>query len=135
MSRIIVISRKIALPFLHTTSKYKSKMNYNNVPSVSPYPEIHTDRFISYLKYLTEEVEKSQGFIESENFWSHLGLGFGAQYTAAVTVSKWQTEKDWHNWFKSKERFNIHKNYKDVLESESFEILVKRNPPNDMPLL
>ena len=135
MSRIIVISRKIARPFLQTTSKYKSKINCNDVPSFPSYSEIHTDRFINYLKYLTEEVEKSQGFIESENYWSHLGLSFGVQYTAAVTVSKWQTEKDWHTWFKSKERFNIHKNYKDVLESEKFEILVKRTYPNDIPLL
>ena len=114
MSWVVVISRKVARP--------ACRLGY-----------AESYQFAEYLNQLTKAANQKAGFISSNSFWSnHRSC---ERYNTAISVSKWTSEKHWEDWLKSRTRAEIYCEHKDMIESEKFEVLIKKKDTNTVPLL
>ena len=76
--------------------------------------------FGMYVNKLSELVEIQPGFIKSESFWCR-------ESNNIVSMSDWESKKDWENWFNSNERNKIVKANENFVQEEHFHTLHKTN--------
>ena len=68
-----------------------------------------------------------KGFHESESYHNLFvpDINFD-NIDSIITISKWDSYKDWNNWYYSDERNEIKEKYKDIIDNENIYVL-KRN--------
>ena len=94
-------------------------------------------RFIEYTNSLSEFAKKSPGFVSSNSFWeTQIESTEQPELSIKIiSISEWETLNDWNKWFQSYERAKIHAQYKDIIDSETFSLLNKKLPTDDIFLL
>ena len=90
---------------------------------------------INYTNDLSIQVKIQDGFISSKSFWKVPINDRFDKKLIVISISKWETTRHWNKWFNSKDRNNIHSNYKDIIEKETFSILNEKLDTDDMFLL
>ena len=55
-------------------------------------------------------------------------------YKNIYNLSEWETQKDWYNWLNSNRRKKINDVFKDVIEMESYDVLLPTGD-DEVPLL
>lgn len=117
MSRLIrIISKKI------------TKSNNGFIPRT---------RFTEYTNSLSEFAKKSPGFVSSNSYWETQieSTDNPEESIKIISISEWKTLNDWNKWYQSMEREKIHTQYKDIIDSETFFLLNKKAPTDDIFLL
>ena len=79
------------------------------------------------INQLEKQVKLAPGLVKIEYYWT---IGDNSSYTA---VSDWEDKTSWDKWFESDNRRKIIN--KDKIAKEDYNILIKKNPPNDIFLL
>ena len=107
-------------------------MNIVRVIAFKRGKDLCKSNFKDYINQLTSEAHKHRGFIKSESF---MESKFNYNNHLIVSISDWDSEKDWHDWKDSPVRNNIHHEYVENIISEKFTILVKNKDRNNIFLL
>ena len=87
---------------------------------------------VKYIDALKNELVKCEGFIKMEKYYN---ISTQRDYSFIITTD-WETKIARDRWyFGSSERSQIYKKYKNDIELENFEFLVKKKDNNDIFLL
>lgn len=107
-------------------------MNIVRVIAFKRGKDLCKSNFKDYINQLTLEAHKQKGFIKSESF---MKSKFSYNNHLIVSISDWDSEKDWEDWKESSVRNNIYHEYVGNIISEEFTILVKNKERNNIFLL
>ena len=89
---------------------------------------------IRYSNKLTEIASNTSGFISSKSFFSEDFDSMKNDKIKIVTISEWDSKKSWNNWFNSKERKIVSKEFSDLKREEKFNVLFTKKD-NDIFLM
>ncbi len=90
--------------------------------------------FINYTNNLTKLAKQHHGFISSESFIKEPFEYDSDIPIKVITISQWDSIYDWNNWHSSGSRRDVYNNYRDVIDTENFNLLFKKKN-NDIFLL
>lgn len=97
--------------------------------------ENHKNTFIQYTDSLQKAAQKKKGFLATEHFWMYDMNNIYPEKTMLVSISTWKTRQHWIDWFESKERESIHKDFKFIGKEEKFYKLQSRKKNDNFFLL
>lgn len=83
---------------------------------------IYPQRYIRaqyYLMELHNKVKFNEGFISAETYWNR---NYDQEL---ITISKWESSKDFKEWMESLERIRIRDEYQDVVINEQSDEMYK----------
>ena len=150
LNRIRVISDRIpakGVQFIQTpliTKMIDNSKYLDHLKKISKTPLDEIPNIVHYQNMLTLGARSSPGYIDSECLFINVEKKLVSNMCSSIiedgtykniyNLSEWETQKDWYNWLNSNRRKKINDVFKDVIEMESYDVLL---PPGDdeVPLL
>ena len=85
-------------------------------------------KFKNYNNKLTNKVKEYKGFHNSESYHNLFVSDINTDnIDSIITLSQWDSYKDWNKWYYSKDRLEIKKEYNEIIKDEKIYVLRKED--------
>lgn len=85
-------------------------------------------KFKNYNSKLTNKVKDHEGFHNSESYHNLFVSDINTDnIDSIITLSQWDSYKDWNKWYYSEDRLKIKEEYNEIIEEEKIYVLRKED--------
>ena len=94
----------------------------------SNYQSYLLSKFKKYNNKLTNKVKDYNGFHNSESYHNLFVSDINTDnIDSIITLSQWDSYKDWNKWFYSEDRLKIKEEYSKIIQDEKIYVLRKED--------